>query len=74
MYVPASFMGLTFKLIDAVTRSIRGTKATNVFLSANAATLHNGAALMQQQKSQGPKFPNGDRHSGMGPANAVKDG
>ncbi len=35
-----------FLLIDAITRSIRGTKATAIFLSANEATLHNGAALM----------------------------
>ncbi len=37
-----------FLLIDAISSSIRGTKATYMLLSANPATLHNGAALMQQ--------------------------
>ncbi len=63
-----------FLLINAVARSIRGIKATNTLLSAFAATLHNGAALMQRQISKGPKFLNGDSNSRRGLVNAVKEG
>ncbi len=59
-------------LINAVKKSIKGIKATNMLLSANAAIPHNGATPMQQLKQNRPKFPNANCHSEVGLVNTVK--